>query len=63
MTEMIGYIFSSLEATEKSLRSQARINRGFMMFAVSMVAYSVLQNKRLEKLEKEMKEASETKGD
>ena len=54
MHEMIRYIFSSLEATERTIRNQAKFNRSIAMFAVIASAYAVLQTKKIQNLEKEI---------
>lgn len=54
MHEMIRYIFSSLEATERTIRNQAKFNRSIAMFAVIASAYAVLQTKKIQDLEKEI---------
>lgn len=70
MDNMIGYIFGSLrlseeglESVRKTLRRQAKLNRKFVIFGLTMGLYASLvhlnikaQNEKIEKMEAELKE-------
>lgn len=51
MPEMLSYIFSTLEAAERSIRDQSKINRNIAIFAVAITAYSIMQTRRIRALE------------
>lgn len=63
MPEVFSYIFRSLEVTEKALRNQARTNRNMVVLAAAITAYAIVQTKRIDILEKEVKELKHQKGD
>lgn len=77
MNEMVAYIFGSLRTSEnavknirKTLRHQARINRGVAAFALTMTVYVILmelnaleQNKKIEKLNTELEELKRSEGE
>lgn len=77
MSDMIRYIFSSLNDTEttlrvisKSLRKQASFNRSVTFLGMTMALHLIVQemeirsiNKDLEALQKEIKELKKTEGD
>ena len=77
MSDMICYIFSSLNDTEntlrvisKSLRKQASFNRRVVFLGMAMTLRFIVQemeirdiNRDLESLKKEIKELKKTEGD
>lgn len=77
MNEMVAYIFASLRSSEnsikiikRSLRNQMRINRGVAMFSLTMAIYVILseinnleQNRKIEKLSKELEELKRLEGE
>lgn len=77
MAEMVNYIFGSLQASEgavkiikKTLQRQARFNKTVAAFAIVATAYAITmelcvleQDKKIEKLSKEIKELKHVKGD
>ena len=55
-TLTLGYIFSNLEKTKLALRNQVRFNRSMGLLAIGFIAVTVIQNKRLARLDSEVKE-------
>lgn len=63
MPEMFSYIFSNLEASERAIREQGRFNRNMLILSIASVILISIQVKRIEKLEKEVEELKQTKGE
>lgn len=77
MAEMLSYIFGSLQASEdavrvakRELRRQRKFNKTVAVFALVSTAYAITmelcvleQDKKIEKLSKEIKELKHVKGD
>ena len=55
-TLTLSYIFSNLEKTKLALQNQVRFNRSMGLLAIGFVAVTVIQNKRLARLDSEVKE-------
>lgn len=53
---MVDYIFSIL-------KSQARFNRTVIACAIAMTAYATIQSKKIKKLENEIKELKDQRGE
>lgn len=63
MPEMMSYIFSTLEHSERFIRDQAKANRNIMLFALGLTAVTILQAKRIKALEMKVKELAQEKED
>lgn len=70
MEKMIGYIFGSLHNNEqainnigKTLKQQHKFNKGMALFSLGVAAYVHLNEKRVKKLNEELEELKETKGE
>lgn len=61
MTEMMSYIFSTLEHSERFIRDQAKMNRNLLLFSIGLTAYAVLQTKRVKALELKVNELAQEK--
>lgn len=61
MPEMMGYIFSTLEHSERFIRDQMRANRNIAAFILVISAYSVFQAKRVKALELRVRELEKEK--
>jgi hypothetical protein len=53
---MVDYIFYTL-------KKQAKFNRTAIIFALALASYSVLQHKKIKKLENELKEIKKQRGE
>lgn len=63
MPEMMSYIFSTLEHSERFIRDQAKANRSIMLFTIGLTAVTILQAKRIKALEMKVKELAQEKED
>lgn len=61
MPEMMSYIFSTLEHSERFIRDQMKANRNIAAFILVISAYSVFQAKRVKALELRVRELEKEK--